>query len=177
MSKPKLILIAILLAGIIGTGVAGIHRAQDHQATSNLAVVSGGPAVGSLSPDFTLKDLHGQPHRLSEYRGKRVTLAFFCGCDRCHAAAKKIAALERAGSMGPIVSVIALDTDGGKEFMHSTGIRGAVLTDPNETVAQKYVSEFCPRLWQVGPDGKIAYASGIALENGELDSSLRTLSR
>ena len=33
------------------------------------------PQVGDLAPDFSLPDINGQPHRLSDYRGKKVFLA------------------------------------------------------------------------------------------------------
>ena len=32
---------------------------------------------GQQAPDFTLTDTHGQPHTLSQYRGKVVFLQFF----------------------------------------------------------------------------------------------------
>ncbi len=34
-------------------------------------------AVGSAAPDFALKDQHGTPVKLSEYRGKKVVLIFY----------------------------------------------------------------------------------------------------
>lgn len=33
--------------------------------------------VGDVAPDFTLPDEHGTLHRLSDYRGRRVVLAFY----------------------------------------------------------------------------------------------------
>ena len=35
---------------------------------------SSAPSVGSMAPDFTLPDLDGKLHSLSDYRGKKVVL-------------------------------------------------------------------------------------------------------
>jgi peroxiredoxin Q/BCP len=44
--------------------------------------MSRGPGVGDVAPDFTLPGVHGHERRnytLSEYRGKKVVLAFYPG--------------------------------------------------------------------------------------------------
>ncbi|MCS6862567.1 MAG: peroxiredoxin family protein [Abditibacteriales bacterium] len=41
------------------------------------------PKVSSLAPDFTLTDYKGKTYRLSDFRGKKVLLNFFCGCGAC----------------------------------------------------------------------------------------------
>jgi len=38
--------------------------------------LAAGPPVGSPAPDFTLQDIHGVTHSLSDYSGKIVVLAF-----------------------------------------------------------------------------------------------------
>jgi len=38
---------------------------------------SSGTGVGALAPDFTLKDLDGDPVKLSDFRGKVVLLNFW----------------------------------------------------------------------------------------------------
>ena len=41
--------------------------------------------VGTLAPDWTLKDLSAEPHRLSDYRGKVVVMDFWAvWCISCH---------------------------------------------------------------------------------------------
>ena len=37
----------------------------------------GTPAVGDMAPDFELKASDGNTHRLSDYRGQPVVIAFF----------------------------------------------------------------------------------------------------
>ncbi len=48
----------------VGTWVLGIGAQQRAQAMADL-----------VAPDFTLPDLDGKPHKLSDYRGKKVLLA------------------------------------------------------------------------------------------------------
>lgn len=41
------------------------------------AALAAGPQVGQPAPDFRLPDQAGKMHRLSDYRGRTVVLAFY----------------------------------------------------------------------------------------------------
>ena len=62
------VLLFVVLAGVL---VAALFLAR--------ASAARGAAleVGDVAPDFTLPDEHGTLHRLSDYRGRRVVLAFY----------------------------------------------------------------------------------------------------
>lgn len=53
---------------------------------SDEATQDQGPAIGTEAPDFEVRDQHGQPWRLSDYRGKKnvvlvfIPFAFSRGC-------------------------------------------------------------------------------------------------
>jgi peroxiredoxin len=53
---------------------------------SEAGTVEQGPAIGTEAPDFEVRDAHGQPWRLSDYRGKKnvvlvfIPFAFSRGC-------------------------------------------------------------------------------------------------
>lgn len=52
--------------------------ADSQQATPALAAAASAEiAVGAVAPDFELPGSDGQTHRLSDYRGQHVVLAFF----------------------------------------------------------------------------------------------------
>lgn len=44
---------------------------------SDSTITETGPAVGAEAPDFELRDQHGQPVRLSDYRGKKHVVLVF----------------------------------------------------------------------------------------------------
>jgi len=44
---------------------------------SDSTMTEAGPAVGAEAPDFELRDQHGQPVRLSDYRGKKHVVLVF----------------------------------------------------------------------------------------------------
>jgi hypothetical protein len=48
-----------------------------------LSIPSSPPKVGSLAPEFTLSDYNDKTYCLSDFRGKKVLLNFFCGCGKC----------------------------------------------------------------------------------------------
>ena len=135
----------------------------------------GGPKIGQMTPDFRLPDMEGNRHSLSDFRGKAMVLGFFCGCDRCYAAARKIAAEQKAGKLKNFIAVVALDPQGTMDFRKSTGPKAVFLLDPSDQTAETYASDFCPRLWQIRAVGIVAYRSEPALEYAELDKSLSYL--
>jgi len=57
-----------LTAGIIGGLMAWVMTAGWAQV---------GPGVGDVAPDIALKDLSGQPVRLSDFRGRQPVLLMF----------------------------------------------------------------------------------------------------
>jgi len=101
--------------------------------------------VGELAPDFELPDQHGQPVRLSSFRGERaVLLVFFpwaftgiCGTE-LHALEKVQAELAERG-----VTVLALSTDSmyvQRVFADREGFTFQLLADfwPHGGVAAAY---------------------------------------
>src|SRR5437879_1434468 len=54
-----------------------------------------GLPLGSEAPDFRLPDREGHYTSLSEFRGGRTLLTFFCGCSRCQLMVSAIQKIER----------------------------------------------------------------------------------
>jgi peroxiredoxin len=171
LMRPVSIWLAILAAGLFVFAWRGYAQAasQAHDQGWKQAAV---PAVGDVAPGFSLPDITGRSVSLASFRGRSIVLAFFCGCDRCHAAALKIASRQRAGDFGNFVAVVAMDQQEAIAFQSATKVRGTILVDPDENIAVKYGSEFCPRLWGIRSDGRIAFRSKRALEDGDLADAL-----
>jgi len=163
------------IATIVPISGASSSASGTEQATDD--PTTGGPKIGEKAPDFTLPHLNGGAVALSSFRGKPVVLGFFCGCDRCHAAALKISAIQKQGKLKNFVAVVAMDTEGAKEFQRSTGLHGTILIDPSDKTAEQWASAFCPRLWELSANGSITYRSTYALEGTGLSSALEILSQ
>ncbi len=129
--------------------------------------------VGQSAPNFALPDLNGRTQTLSAQQGRTTALIFFCGCGRCHTAAKEIANQQRHGKLRSIVTVLALDRVRACEFQRETGLAGTILCDPSDATAENYQSTFCPRLWVVSASGQIQYRSAYALEGSDLTDALQ----
>ncbi|MEO0513193.1 MAG: redoxin domain-containing protein [Planctomycetota bacterium] len=64
----------VTLAAASTAAIAGTATASGVETT---AAAESAPKVGEMAPDFTLTDVHGVEHKLSEYRGKTVVLEWF----------------------------------------------------------------------------------------------------
>ena len=136
-----------------------------------LAAQSAQPApvvlnVGDQAPDFSLPGTDGKTHKLSDYRGKHVVLAWYpaaftggctAECKSFHEAGPQIKAYDVAYFMA---STDAADRN--KEFAVSMQADFPLLSDPEKKIAAAY-GVLNPRgtatrwTFYLGPDGKIAF--------------------
>jgi len=171
----KMIITGLIAIFATNAYIRQAHVNKDATLTSSVQAEIPDLQVGQLAPNFSLPDLGGRMQTFSSQRGGGCVLAFFCGCSRCRSAAIKIAAEQRQHKIGPVTSVVALVPGAAQVFQSETGIRGMMLTDPSDTVAGKYQSSYCPRLWAISSSGTILYLSDIALEGQSLTDGLAAL--
>jgi hypothetical protein len=138
---------------------------------------SAGITVGKLAPRFVLMDVHGTAYRYSPALGKSTTICFFCGCDLCRSAATVLATEQRRGKFRNAVLVVSLGRVATLQFQQETGLRGVMLTDPSEIVAPRYGAMLCPRIVQVGPDGRVRYLSPPSLKGASLIKAVMRVER
>ena len=92
-----LVLLAAALAAVLGGWLQ--HRSQSAHAKSELRLQPGQPA-----PDLMMTDLDGHPHRLSDYRGRRLLLNFWASwCGPCR---DEMPALSAAAKRSPDIAVV-----------------------------------------------------------------------
>ncbi len=151
----------LLLVCAMCVAMAGGLAAQSAQPTQPVVL-----NVGDQAPDFTLPGTDGKTHKLSDYKGKHVVLAWYpaaftggctAECKSFHEAGPQIKAYDVAYFMA---STDAADRN--KEFAVSMQADFPLLSDPEKKVAAAY-GVLNPRgtatrwTFYIGPDGKIQY--------------------
>jgi peroxiredoxin Q/BCP len=128
--------------------------------------------VGKKAPAFSLKDQHGQTHKLADYTGRPVILYFYPkddtpGCTK-ESCGFQAALPGLKPSKTAVLGVSILDEASKAKFATKHGLTFPLLADADHAVADKY------GVWQeksnygrkymgiarttylIGPDGKVA---------------------
>lgn len=158
----KVLLLALLLA-------AGLVQAGDLK-----------PYDGAPLPDFTLGDMRGATHTLSDYRGKVVMLNFWA--TYCGPCIKEMPSMQRlnekmAGKPFTILAVDmaeeAADIDAflGK---HRIKVDFPLLLDPDGEVVEQWMISAVPTTFILDRSGTIRYAlyGGLEWDNEEVIATL-----
>lgn len=113
-----------------------------HASSTPAAAPAAVPQPGDPAPDFDLLGDDGQPHRLADFRGKRVVLYFYpkdntpgCTQEACDFRDQQAQLLARGGV------VIGLSPDSvasHKRFKEKFALPFLLLSDPDALVAQRY---------------------------------------
>ena len=155
---------AFLTIGLAAVFAAGVAAQQAPAPPATPGVVLN---VGDTAPDFTLQGTDGKTHKLSEYKGKEVVLAWYPkaftgGCTaECKAFTSSGAAIKAFDVAYFMASVDDADTN--KKFAEQEQANFPMLSDPDRKVATAYGVVTSPtgvaRRWTfyIGPDGKIQY--------------------
>jgi len=101
------------------------------------------PHVGTVAPDFSLKDLSGKSVHLSELRGEVVLLNFWATwCPPCQEEVPSLSRLNAAMTgKGFRMLTVSIDDGGSKaveSFFQRTGYRLPTLLDSDGTVGKMY---------------------------------------
>jgi len=130
------------------------------------------PAEGDRAPDFTLPDQHGEPVRLSDFKGQTVVLYFYPRADTPGCTAQACGVRDRSGEYAAAgATVIGVSPDEPEKigkFDEKYGLGFTLLGDVDHAVADAYGAwgeksmygkKYMGMLrstFIVGPDGKIA---------------------
>lgn len=140
---------------------------------TNTAQTASAAKVGATAPDFTLTDLAGQTHTLSDLRGKTVVLEWFNpGCPY----------VVYAHEQGPLVDlakrtvsddIVWLAINSGAPGKQGHGVAKnqqakeawnldhPVLVDESGTVGRRYGATNTPQMYIVDPTGKLVYQGAL----------------
>lgn len=121
---------------------------------------SAGSRTGFQAPDFTLPDLTGAEHSLSDYRGKVVFLNVWATwCPPCRDEMPSMNRLHEHYAADGLV-VLAVAEDEGpqqivEEFASSLGLRFPILLDPRGVVPPLFGVTGYPETFLIDRSGKI----------------------
>ncbi|MCM1151100.1 MAG: TlpA family protein disulfide reductase [Alistipes sp.] len=165
------ILVAILL--LPGCGGRTSRNAQDEAEAATLV------KAGDEAPDFTVELFDGGKLTLSELRGKVVLLNFWATwCPPCREELTRVEAdlIERFAGQ----DFVFLPVSRGEKreavaaFRQKQGYDFPMALDPQRTVYDLYASNFIPRNFLIGRDGKVVAAT-VGYEPDEFDALVRTI--
>jgi peroxiredoxin len=167
----------LVIAGVLLVGLAGepAYRALTGRKTAEeirLAKLSAeemkmavGPQVGDSAPAFSLKAADGRKVSLSDFRGQRVLISFFCGCYLCRGIASEWEKLAKAPlkNRPVLIGIHYFSPDRLQPFIEEAKAKDLLyLYDPDKEVGRRWGSKTCPRTWIVDEQGRIAYRHELA---------------
>jgi peroxiredoxin len=130
--------------------------------------------VGKAAPDFTVKDVDGKTHKLSDYKGKIVVLeAYNLDCPYVANHYNTGAMQELQGNVtGKDVVWLTVnssynDAAKAKKEVADKKIKSTVVYDPAGKIGKEYGFKTTPHMVVIGKDGKVAY-------NGAIDDKAET---
>ncbi|HEX7455331.1 MAG TPA: TlpA disulfide reductase family protein [Gallionella sp.] len=115
--------------------------------------------LASLAGDFTLEDLQGKTHRLSDYRGKWVLVNFWATwCPPCLSEIPELSSLHNAHKNKDLVVIgVAMDYSSGKavaDFANKHGISYPVVLGNRKIAAQIGELDVLPTSYLYSPTGE-----------------------
>jgi thiol-disulfide isomerase/thioredoxin len=144
--------------------------------------VPSGPAVGSIAPDFKVRNLvTGEDVTLSSQRGKVVILTFWASwCPPCKRELPILEGAQRAVGKDKLV-VFAVSHRDKPEALAAIKKPAAnwqinLMTDRNERVADLYTVTKIPHLFMIGRDGKVV-ANHLGYGDRTLDELVADINR
>jgi peroxiredoxin len=129
--------------------------------------------VGAPAPDAPLLDWDSHEYRLSDYRGHRVLVAFFCESPRCDHLASQ---WDKIHQQAPDLIVLGISTHGPQyvsRFRQETHVTFPLLFDPNYQFARSADRAPCPSSAVIDEDGIVVYLSGRSGDSQTSGHALR----
>nr|WP_256502643.1 TlpA disulfide reductase family protein [Desulfuromonas sp. KJ2020] len=128
--------------------------------TAETSVPAGRVVVGSIAPDFTLKNLKGEPVSLAQFRGKVVFLNFWASwCPPCR---EEMPSMERLnevfGSSDFVMLAVNVEDDGPRsvpEWLKENPYTFPILFDPQGQEKMRYGVTAIPETFLIDKKGVV----------------------
>ena len=146
---------------------------------ADITLPPAGVEQGQTAPDFELKDLEGQPVRLSDYRGQAVVVNFWavwCGYCRFEMPVLQ-AAYDRYLDSGFVVLAVDImdHKDSVVEYVREAGLAFPVLLDDRGEVSTQYRVRGLPTSFFIDRNGVIQKTHIGPIDEAMMENSLAQL--
>ena len=159
--------IASLALSLVAVLAVGLVAAESKSGSEK------GPRVGEAAPGFTLADIHGDKHSLSDFRGQVVVIHFqSCTCPWeaeyqpiFNEMAEKYRA-EDEDEQDPVqfLAINANHNESRKQlrkYAKNKPVVYPILKDEGNEVADKYQAQTTPHIYVVDEKGVLRYKGGV----------------
>lgn len=152
-----------------------VEHGEDEGGETTAAVEQPEDLVGQAAPDFTLVDLNGNEHKLSDHRGMTVVLDWFNA--ECPAVVAYYDKPEFVSQMNEALSgrddVVWLsvksagpgkeghDPEAAKAYAEKIGKTNPILNDETGVVGKSYGALATPTVFVINPEGNVIYAGAF----------------
>ncbi|MCU0229008.1 MAG: redoxin family protein [Bryobacterales bacterium] len=137
--------------------------------------------VGQMAPDFTVTDMDGKTHKLSDFKGRFVVLEWLnYGCPFVgkHYNSGNMQALQKEWTGKGVVWLSVISSAEGQQgfsnpdqakadFKAKGSNSTTVILDPKGTLGKAYGAATTPHMFVIGKDGNVLY-------NGAIDDKATT---
>ena len=153
---------ALLTVGVLGCGEENSNPGNEPKDDTTSVGLKESPQEGFLAPDFTLQDLAGKPHTLSDLKGQVVLVniwATWCGpCKREIPSLVRLYQSRREKGLEILaVSVDRTSPDRVASFADRYQMNFPVLLNPRGDVANNYWARSIPSTFLVDKKGVIRW--------------------
>lgn len=134
---------------------------------------------GDKAPDFTVEMVDGQKVTLSSLKGKVVMINFWATwCPPCREEFKRMQKDVVDRFKGKDFALLAISRGEKKatvdQFRDKQGYTFPMGLDPTQEIYKKYASNYIPRNFIVGKDGKVIYVS-VGYSPDEFENMLKAI--
>lgn len=159
---------AAMTAFIVSVAWAGEKQTEDKDAARDEVRAQ----IGKAAPDFTLKDLDGKEHRLSDHKGKIVVLEwtnYQCPYVQFHHA--KAHTMQKTAAEFKDKNMVWLAVDSShfsedrkeeiRKFAEQSQYAFPILLDPHGHVGRTYQARTTPHMFVIDREGTLVYSGAI----------------